>query len=189
MKKLWKAEIKKLDREKWKGAHLPMRYRSSYYYDVIVSHNPFEVRLKRKKYPVLFTHNCEDQKYPDRLYEEWWENAEAYGIAENGTVFAAIELCPEEWSNRLIVTELCMIEELRGKGLGAELMDLAKAKCMEGGYRALILETQSSNGNAVDFYLHEGFSVIGMDLCCYSNRDLEKGEVRLNLGWFPDRNG
>ena len=51
--------------------------------------------------------------------------------------------------------------------------------------RVLMLETQSSNVNAVDFYLHEGFSLIGLDSCCYTNSDIERREVRFNMGWFP----
>lgn len=35
-------------------------------------------------------------------------------------------MCHEEWSNRLIVTELWVSEPLRGKGIGKCLMDKAK---------------------------------------------------------------
>ena len=49
-----------------------------------------------------------------------------------------------------------------------------------------MLETQSSNVNAVDFYLHEGFRLIGFDSCCYTNEDLKRKEVRFNMGWFPE---
>ena len=45
-----------------------------------------------------------------------------------------------------------------------------------------------SNVNAIDFYLHEGFSLIGMDTCCYKNDDLQRKEVRLDFGWFPEQN-
>ena len=51
--------------------------------------------------------------------------------------------------------------------------------------RALILETQSANANAIGFYLHEGFGLIGLDLCCYTNCDIQRKDVRLELGWFP----
>jgi len=47
-----------------------------------------------------------------------------------------------------------------------------------------MLETQSCNTNAIGFYLHEGFTLIGFDLCCYSNRDPERKEVRIELGYF-----
>ena len=64
-------------------------------------------------------------------------------------------------------------------------MELAKNQAVAEGRRAVILETQSCNVSAVGFYLHEGFTLIGLDTCCYSNRDIERREVRLELGWFP----
>ena len=38
--------------------------------------------------------------------------------------------------------------------------------------RAIILETQSCNTNAIGFYLHQGFELIGFDTCCYTNNDI-----------------
>ena len=98
---------------------------------------------------------------------------------------AAIETAPEEWSNRLRVTELWVDEGLRRQGLGHALMELAREQTRRENRRALILETQSCNVNAIGFYLHEGFTLIGFDACCYTNRDLERKEVRVELGWFP----
>ena len=85
----------------------------------------------------------------------------------------------------MIITELFVDEKLRGQGYGKKLLDIAKKITVEKNYRTLILETQSSNINAVDFYLHEGFTLIGFDSCCYTNTDLERKEIRLNMGWFP----
>ena len=48
--------------------------------------------------------------------------------------------------------------------------------------RMIVLETQSCNVNAVDFYRHEGLSLIGFDRICYSNRDIVRNEVRLEMG-------
>ena len=45
-----------------------------------------------------------------------------------------------------------------------------------------MLETQSCNTDAIAFYLQEGLSLIGLDTCCYSNEDIARGEVRLELG-------
>ena len=110
---------------------------------------------------------------------------QGYGIVDNGELLGAIELCPEEWSNRMLITELFVSEKIRKKGYGRKLIELAKKICVENNYRVLMLETQSSNVNAVDFYLHEGFALIGFDSCCYTNNDLERKEVRFNMGWFP----
>ena len=61
-------------------------------------------------------------------------------------------------------------------------MGLAKEQVQRENRRALILETQSCNTEAIAFYMQEGFTLIGFDACCYQNRDLERKEVRLDLG-------
>lgn len=63
--------------------------------------------------------------------------------------------------------------------------DMAKEQARRQRCRAIILETQSCNVNAIDFYIHEGFILIGLDTCCYKNNDLQRKEVRLEFGWFP----
>ena len=40
------------------------------------------------------------------------------------------------------------------------------------------------NTNAIGFYLHKGFDLIGFDTCCYTNHDIERREVRINPGFF-----
>ena len=182
-----KMNIQKLDRKDWKGTLLPIAYTSEYYYDISVDRTEegFRIPIQKKRFEKPFTHVPEDGDYPDKLYEDWWENAEAYGIVEDGKLLAAMEVCPEEWSNRLLITELFVSEKIRGQGYGRKLIELAKEITENRGYRVLMLETQSSNVNAVDFYLHQGFTLIGFDTCCYTNRDIQRREVRFNMGWFP----
>ena len=180
--------IHELEKEKWKGHDLPVSYTSDHYYDISIQKTAdgFHIPIEKKKFKTPFTHVPEDGDYPDKLYEDWWENAQAFGIVDDGELLAAIEVCPEEWSNRLLITELFVSERLRGKGYGKKLIDLAKELTIKHHYRVLMLETQSSNVNAIDFYLHVGFTLMGFDSCCYTNHDLERKEVRFNMGWFPD---
>lgn len=180
--------IQKLDKKDWKGTSLPISYTSEYYYDISIDkiEDGFNIPIQKKKFDKPFTHVPEDGEYPDKLYEDWWEKAEAYGIIDSGKLLAAIEVNPEEWSNRLLITELFVDELIRGQGYGKKLIDLAKEITVKRGYRVLMLETQSSNVNAVDFYLHQGFTLIGFDSCCYTNNDLQRKEVRFNMGWFPN---
>ena len=179
--------IHKLRKDIWKGTLLPIEYTSKEYYDVNMQRTDdgFQISIQKKKFTKPFIHRLEDCEYQDKLYEDWWEDAEAFGITEDNKLLAAIEICPESWTNRLIITELFVDEKLRRQGYGKKLLDIAKKITVEKNYRTLILETQSSNINAVDFYLHAGFTLIGFDSCCYTNTDLERKEVRLNMGWFP----
>lgn len=45
-----------------------------------------------------------------------------------------------------------------------------------------VLETQSCNENAIAFYNKNGFNIIGFDLYAYTNENLDKHEVRIEMG-------
>ena len=186
-------EIIALPKEQWKGKPIPMVTRSGSYYDVEISPLDGEgctVSLVRKDAEKAIVHTPEEYDFPDALYQDHWEKAEAYGIvSEAGELLACIEVCPEEWSNRLMVTELWVSEALRGRGVGKRLMDKAKEVAVRQKRRALILETQSCNTGAIGFYLRQGFELIGLDTCCYTNDDIGRREVRINLGFFFHREG
>lgn len=185
-------EILPLPKETWKGTVVPIRYTTDTYYDLELteSENAFTARLVKKQFDTPVTHTPEEYNFPDRLYQDFWEKAEAYGVVgEAGELLACIELCPEGWSNRLLVTELWVSEGLQGQGLGKRLMDKAKEIAVLQKRRAIILETQSCNTKAIGFYLHQGFVLIGFDSCCYTNNDIARREVRVNLGYFFHREG
>ena len=159
-------EIVELPKEVWKGVTIPLVTRSDSYYDLEI--RPLDssgcvVSLTRKQAEEEIVHTPEEYDFPDS------------------------EVCPEEWSNRLMVTELWVSDELRHQGIGKRLMDKAKEIAASQNRRAVILETQSCNTNAIGFYLHEGFELIGFDTCCYTNNDIGRREVRINLGYFFHR--
>lgn len=183
-----------LPKEQWKNTPIPMRYTTEKYFDVKIENTGehFRADFVKTKLTEPISHYPEEYDFPDKLYQDHWDKAYAWGITEenngNTELTACIETCPEDWSNRLIVTELWVHEKLRRKGIGHALMALAKQQANLEHRRAIILETQSCNVPAICFYLQEGFEFIGFDSCCYSNRDIEKKEVRLNLGYFPRKN-
>lgn len=180
-----------LSKEQWKNTVIPMRYTTQEYYDVKIEkcESGYQVSFLKKPLDTPISHTPEEYDFPDKLYQDHWKDAYAWGmIEENGgkqELTACIETCPEEWTNRLIITELWVHEKHRRKGVGHALMAIAKEQACLEHRRAIILETQSCNVPAVSFYLQEGFELIGFDSCCYSNRDLERKEVRLDLGYFP----
>lgn len=180
-------EIIPLPKDKWKGTPILLKYTTNEYYDLETIENDdcFEVKMIKKKFNNPVTHSPEEYDFPDSLYQDHWEKAEAFGIiGENNELLACIEICPEEWSNRLMVTELWVKDELQRKGIGTALMNLAKEQAKIQKRRAIILETQSCNVRAIDFYRKQGFQLIGYDSCCYTNIDIEKHEIRFDFGFF-----
>ncbi|NLJ40830.1 MAG: GNAT family N-acetyltransferase [Clostridiales bacterium] len=179
-------EIIHLPKERWKGTIIPIQYTTEEYYDVSVNRTDkgYIIEIDKKSLAKPITYSPEKYDFPDRLYEDHWANAYAWGVLIDGELIAAIETDPELWSNRLRITELWVAEEYQRQGIGHALIEVAKEQARGERRRAVILETQSCNVNAIDFYLHEGFKLIGLDTCCYKNDDLQRKEVRLEFGWF-----
>ncbi|MBR6507356.1 MAG: GNAT family N-acetyltransferase [Clostridia bacterium] len=183
-------EIIHLPKESWKGTPILIKYTTEEYYDLetAIEQDGFNVKMVKKKFETPVTHSPEEYDFPDSLYQDHWEKAEAYGIVneQDGKkeLVACIELCPEEWSNRLMVTELWVADKLHRQGIGTKLMNFAKELAKKQGRRAIILETQSCNVRAIAFYLSQGFELIGYDTCCYTNLDVERHEIRFDFGYF-----
>ena len=179
-----------LPKNEWKGTPIPLRYTTAEYFDLELTADDgaFRVQMVKKPFDKPVTHSPEEYDFPDSLYQDHWEKAEAYGIVreEDGRkeLLACIELCPEEWSNRLMVTELWVADSLQRQGVGTRLMNLAKEIAARQGRRAIILETQSCNVAAIAFYRSQGFELMGYDACCYTNLDVERHEIRFDFGYF-----
>ena len=106
-------DIIALPEDRWKGTAIPLTTRSDSYYDLELSPLTSEgctVSIVRKPAEKEIVHSPEEYDFPDSLYQDHWEGAEAYGVvSDTGEMLACIEVCPEEWSNRLMVTELLVI--------------------------------------------------------------------------------
>lgn len=182
-------EIIHLPKDKWKGTILPIKYTTTEYYDVCVVERDkgFDINIQKKNFTKPVTHTPEEYGFPDKLYEDYWENAYAWGVLVDDRLVAAMETDQELWSNRLRITELWVADNYQNNGIGHALVEIAKEQARRERRRAVILETQSCNVNAIDFYLHEGFTLIGMDTICYKNDDLQRKEVRLEFGWLIEK--
>jgi predicted N-acetyltransferase YhbS len=183
-----KYKILHLPKDKWKGTIIPIKYTTDKYYDVLVNKTDrgFTIEIEKKDFEVPVTHSAEEYDFPDKLYADYRENAYAWGVVINEELVAAIETDIEVWANRLRISELWVAEKYQKQGIGHALIQIAKEQARRERRRAIVLETQSCNVNAVDFYMHEGFTLIGLDTCCYKNNDLQRKEVRLEFGWFPE---
>ena len=86
-------EIVPLPRETWKGTPIPITTRSESYYDVSIT--PMDdkgctVSLVRKPAEQEIVHTPEEYDFPDSLYQDHWEKAEAYGsVSEEGNCWPA----------------------------------------------------------------------------------------------------
>jgi ribosomal protein S18 acetylase RimI-like enzyme len=176
-------QIVPLDRNAWQGHRLEFHYISNNYYDVEInrSESGFQASFTKKPYTTPFEKMPDDT---DKLFQPWWDDIKAWGIIQDGRLIAVIETAVEEWSNRLRVTELWIDDKYRRQGIGTALMDLAVKRAKDEKRRAVMLETQSCNEAAIAFYMAYGFTLIGFDSCAYNNNDIERKEVRLEMGFL-----
>lgn len=154
-------------------------YSSSCYYDVSVLRESagWRIGLARKAFDVIL-----DKNYRGKLFEDHVPEPRVFvAVLENRQV-GWVELGYDRWNNRMRVWELLVVKEFRKRGIGTLLMNHAVRIAKDKGARMLVLETQTNNAVAIDFYLKFGFSLIGLDVSAYTNEDIGKKEVRLEMG-------
>lgn len=161
---------------KYKGTKFIYKYKTKKYYDLEIANNQsFNFILKDFDKIV-------DKEFDTVLYEDYLINPVVFGIIENNKIIAYIELAEEDWNNRLRVSGIFVEEEYRNNGIGNSLMNKAIEYAIKKGNRAVVLETQSCNYPAISFYKKNGFEIIGFDNIHYSNNDILKKEIRIEMG-------
>ncbi len=170
-------KIVQLDPQKYKGFKLVFEYETDAYYEVQRTPGElFTIQLVRKAFS-----DTQKKGFDGHLFEDHLEAPSAFALYAGDQVAGYIEVDREAWHKRLRVTEILVLMDFRGKGYGRMLMDKAKAIAEVEGLREIVLETQSCNTRAIDFYVQQGFFVNGIDLSHYSNADMEKNEVRIEM--------
>ena len=84
-----------LPKSEWKGTPIMMRYTTEEYFDLekTYSTDSFSVKMVKKKFDTPVTHTPEEYDFPDSLYQDHWEKAEAYGVvSDTDELLACIEV-------------------------------------------------------------------------------------------------
>ena len=169
-------EIKQLDRREYAGKKFTARYKTNGYYDIRPAGSGFEIEYTAFGTP-------EEKSFDDVFFGEWLENPIAFGAFENERLTGFVEGSMESWNNRFRISNICVFhDENRRNGVGARLLDVILKTAESLGARMVVLETQSCNEHAIEFYKKHGFGIIGFDLYSYSNADPELHEVRIEMG-------
>lgn len=172
-------EIKQIFKESAGLIELKYQYWTDSYYDLILEkeEQAWRVHLHLKSF--------------DRRVEKLSESVMFNTYVENPLAFKAVhlredvgylQLGHERWNNRLRIWEILVRPEYRRSNIGTQFIRVAIEQAKMVGARALVLETQSCNIPAINFYLKQGFQLIGFDLANYSNWDQQRREIRLEMG-------
>lgn len=169
-------EIKQLDRREYAGKKFTARYKTNGYYDIRPVENGFKIEYTAFGTPL-------EKSFDDVFFGEWLENPIAFGSFENDRLTGFVEGSVESWNNRFRISNICVFDdENRRGGVGAMLLERILQTAKSLGARMAVLETQSCNEHAIEFYKKHGFGIIGFDLYSYSNADPERREVRIEMG-------
>ena len=168
-------EIRPLPSAQYQGYPIRAVYETDQVYGVRLLERGFFLELEQLETPVV-------KSWEDALFGEWLEEPVALGAFEGETLLGIVEGSPERWHNLFRISNLFVAQSARRQGLGKALLqamiDFAK---QETACRGMILETQTCNVPAIRLYESLGFRLCRIDLTEYSNQDVERKEVRIDL--------
>ena len=155
------------------------RYKTRHHYALELKKTAkgWKAKLQLRPLPHEVEKSCESELFQWMVLEP-----RAFAAVEDGKEVGWIEIDLNAFKDRTRVWEFLVQKEYQRRGIGTALMRQAEEVAREAGSRMLVLEMQSCNVGAMAFYLGFGFDLVGFDRTAYSNEDVEKGEVRLELG-------
>ena len=174
-----RVRIVELVKENLPFSKLKFRYFTKNHYAVTVFRKKDEWKIKL----VLeaFSKPIEKQ-FEGGLLQDFVDEPRVFAAELEGKQVGWMELGFQKWNNRMRIWELLVKEEFRRKRIGTLFMDYAVKVSKKKEVRMLVVETQSCNVPAINFYRKHGFELIGFDVAAYSNEDIERKEVRLEFG-------
>jgi ribosomal protein S18 acetylase RimI-like enzyme len=175
-----KVRVRKVGRSDLKGKKSLFAYVSDSYYKTkrLRKTNGWDISLRRKRFAAPFK-----KRIAESIVEGYKGDTEIYLADVEGEDAGWIQIEHQKWNNSVRVWDIGVEPRARRSGVGTALMDKCKERALKFGARRIVLETQTSNADAIDFYLSQGFDLVGFDLTGYTNEDTRRREVRLELAY------
>lgn len=163
------------------GKQVFYQYTSEKYYEIQMetSNDGWNISLTEEVFAAPFKKNLKEE-----IFDSHKEGSEVYVSENNGEETGIIVIQHVKWNNTLLIHDLYVDIQFKRKGIGSTLFEIAQIRARELGVRMIVLETQSSNFPAIQFYLKNGFQLIGLNLNSYSNDDIKKKEIRIEMGYL-----
>ncbi len=173
------VEIKKLNKDQLQGRVNIFQYESSGHYKVEIQpkKDGWTINLAREDFQQTFK-KWDDT---DKVIQPYKGDSEIYGAFIEGKEAGLIQFEYQPHNKSVRVWDIDIWPEFQHQGIGTQLMNQCISRARKFGARRIILEVQSSNLKAIDFYRKMGFDLIGLDASHYHNDDIERNEVRLEM--------
>jgi ribosomal protein S18 acetylase RimI-like enzyme len=174
-------KIVELKRKQYQDYELVFEYETDEHYavNVVKTGSGFSVELKREKLGETVK-----KSFAENLFQRYLVNPSVYAVEVDGKPVAFIEIAREFWNNRLRITDLAVLPDYRRKGYGKMLVEKVIEIAEKENFRAVFLDTHTCNTKAIDFYFAQGFVFCGIDISYYSNTDIDRKEVWIELVYF-----
>ncbi len=159
-----------------------VEYTSGYYYKLESKKKPksegWIFEWKKTPFKEKFR-----KKWEGNLFELYKTKAEYYILENtNNKEIGLLAFEQLSHSNRTRIWDIMIQPEYQRNGYGTLLMKFLETKARKLKSRALVLECQNTNHKAINFYLKNGFNLIGFDLEAYTQEQGGGIEVRLEMG-------
>lgn len=157
-------------------------YVSPFFYNLQIipqeSDGGWKIELVKRKFEHVFV-----KKQDEKMFQDHKNNAFYFFAHLRNKKTQIGWFCVElvEWNKTARLWDIDIYEPYRNQGYGSEIMSFIKEFLQKGKSRAILLECQSSNYPAIQFYRKHGFRLGGFDCIAYSNEDIQKHEIRLEM--------
>ncbi len=174
-------EIKKLDKNDLQDRLNIFQYESTGHYkvDIQPKEDGWNINLAKQDFNEPF------KKYErEKFIQPYKGDSEIYGAFVDGKEAGLIQFEYQTHNKSIRVWDIDIKPEFQHLGAGTLLMKKCISRARESGARRIVLEVQSSNLKAIDFYKKMGFDLIGLDASHYHNDDIARCEVRLEMALY-----
>ena len=172
-------KIRRMDKDSLKDRKTTFSYGSPGHYKVNIGKegDGWTISLRREMFDKPFV-KCNEN---DVTVQDYKGDSEIFFAFIDGEETGQLQIELQDFSKSMRVWDIDVWPSFRRMGVGTALIEKCMERARESGARRIVLETQSSNLPAINFYRKMGFDLIGLDGSHYHNDDMERGEVRLEM--------
>lgn len=159
-----------------------LEYTSDYYYGLTKTRKPNNMGwvFNWEKIPFDSTYV---KKWEGIYFEPHKTKAQYYILEDNKSQEIGVVVFEHLiHSKRTRIWDIMVHLRYINQGYGSYLLKFVEDKAKKNNQRSLVIECQNTNTKAIDFYLTNGFELIGFDLEAYTEEQGNGIEVRFEMG-------
>ena len=133
-----------------------------------------------EKKPLFSTYK---KKWEGVYFEPYKTNAHYYILEDDDKNEIGVVVFEHlNHSKRTRIWDIMVHTQYLRQGYGSYLLKFVEERARKNKQRSLVLECQNTNTKAVDFYMKNGFELIGFDLEAYTEKQWNGIEARFEMG-------